>query len=510
MMRKESVRMKKVLMIILDGFGMRDNSHGNAVKLASMPFFNSLLEKYPYSLLEASGEAVGLPEGQFGNSEVCHEVIGLGKKIKQKISIINEEIYTKRITLNDEFNSLIDIVKKNKCTLHLMGLTSDGGVHSHIGYVKLLIPLLKEKGVKRIVFHAITDGRDTYIKSSYKYIKEIDDLLRSEKIGYVGTICGRYYAMDRDNKWDRTQKYYDVVVNNKGFRISDYEVAIDNCYKKNITDEFLPPMIVHDDACISDNDVLLWFNFRPDRARQILQALTDDDFNEFRTDKKINTWNMFEVTDVSNVHTLFEQPKEDLYPIGKYFSDLNITQARIAETEKYSHVTYFFNAELSKKFSNCDNYLVDSPKVSTYDQTPLMSAQDVTRKVKSAINKSYDFVLVNYANPDMIGHTGNLNAAIESLEGLDKLLEYIVNYSVDNFYKVFILADHGNCDEMLSDDGEIITTHSLSKVPFIIVDDNIKLKKNGDLTNVAPTLLNYMDIAIPKQMEEAKSLIIEE
>ena len=502
--------MKKILMIILDGFGIRENTHGNAVKLANMNYFNSLLEKYPNSLLEASGEAVGLPEGQFGNSEVCHEVIGLGKKIKQKITVINEEVFTKRIFLNEEFNNLIETTKNNKSTLHLMGLTSDGGVHSHIGYVLKLIPLLKEKGIKKIVFHAITDGSDTYIKSSIKFIKEVDSLLRSEKLGYVGTICGRYYAMDRDNNWDRTKKYYDLVMNNNGFKVIDYELAINNCYKKNITDEFLPPMLITDDACIKPDDTLLWFNFRPDRARQILSSLTNPEFNEFKTSFIVNSWNMFEVNDVTNIHTLFELPKEDIYPIGKYFSDLKITQARIAETEKYSHVTYFFNAELSKKFPLCDNYLVESPKVATYDMTPLMSATDVTRKVKSAINKNYDFILVNYANPDMIGHTGNLNAAIEALQGLDKLLEYIVNYSIDNFYKVFILADHGNCDEMLTDNDEIITTHSLSKVPFIITDDSIKLKKNGDLTNVAPTLLNYMDIAIPKQMEDAKSLIIDE
>ena len=502
--------MKKILMIILDGFGIRENEHGNAVKLANMTYFNSLLEKYPNALLEASGEYVGLPDGQFGNSEVCHEVIGLGKQIKQKITVINEEIFTKRILENEEFNNLLETTKKNKSTLHLMGLTSYGGVHSHLGYVLKLIPLLKEKGIKKIVFHAITDGRDTYIKSSLKFINEVDNLLRSEKLGFVGTICGRYYAMDRDNKWDRTQTYYDLVMKNKGFKVIDYNLAINNCYKKNITDEFLPPMLITDNACIKQEDTLLWFNFRPDRARQILSALTTPDFSEFKTDFQVNAWNMFEVNDVTNIHTLFELPRENIYPIGKYFSDLKITQARIAETEKYSHVTYFFNAELSKKFPLCDNYLVESPKVPTYDQTPLMSATDVTRKVKSAINKNYDFILVNYANPDMLGHTGNLEATIESLKGLDKLLEYIVNYSIDNFYKVFILADHGNCDEMLTDNDEIITTHSLSKVPFIITDDNLKLKKGGDLTNVAPTLLDYMDIAIPKEMEEAKSLIIKD
>ena len=502
--------MKKILMIILDGFGYREDAHGNAIQMADMQFFKSLWEKYPHSLLEASGEYVGLPEGQFGNSEVCHEVIGLGKKIKQKITVINEEVQTKRILNNEVFQELITRTKKNKSTLHLMGLASDGGVHSHIGYILKLIPILKEQGIKKIVFHAITDGRDTYIRSSIKYLRQIEDVLKENKIGCLGTICGRYYAMDRDNKWDRTQKYYDLVINEKGFKVSDYELAINNCYKKNITDEFLPPIVVNEGAKINEGDTLLWLNFRPDRARQILSALTNPEFENFKTKYQVDTWNMFDVADVNNFHTIFEIPKEDLYPIGKYFSDLKISQARIAETEKYSHVTYFFNAELSKKFPGCDNYLVDSPKVPTYDEVPLMSAEDVTRKVKSAINKNYDFILVNYANPDMIGHTGNLNAAIKALKGIDKLLEYIVNYSLDNFYKVFILSDHGNCDEMLNENNEIITTHSMSKVPFIITDENIKLKKNGDLTNVAPTLLNYMDIAIPKEMGDSKSLIVEE
>lgn len=502
--------MKKILMIILDGFGIREEEHGNAIKHANMKFFNSLLEKYPYSLLEASGEAVGLPDNQFGNSEVCHEVIGLGKKIKQKITMLNEEITTKRIINNEEFQNLIKTTKKNKGTLHLVGLISDGGVHSHINYILKLIPILKEEGIKKIIFHAITDGRDTYIRSSIKYLRQIEDCLKENKVGFIGTICGRYYAMDRDNKWDRTSKYYDLIMKGKGYKVSDYELAINNCYKKNITDEFLPPLLLKEDIEINEEDTLLWLNFRPDRARQILTTLTSEEFNEFKTTNIVNAWNLFEVNDVNNIHTIFELPKEDIYPIGKYFSDLKITQARIAETEKYSHVTYFFNAELSKKFPLCDNYLVPSPVVATYDQTPLMSAEDVTRKIRLAINKDYDFILANYANPDMIGHTGNINAAIKALNGLDKLLEYIVNYSLENFYKVIILSDHGNCDEMLNENNEIITTHSLSKVPFIITDENIKLKKNGDLTNVAPTLLKYMDIAIPKEMTDAKSLIIEE
>lgn len=504
--------MKKILMIILDGFGIREEEHGNAVKLANMSFFKKSWEEYPHSVLEASGEYVGLPENQFGNSEVCHQVIGLGHTVKQKITEINDNIRSGNINNNPTFNEMVNKVIKNDSTLHLIGLLSDGGVHSHNKYMKELIPILKAKGIKKIVFHAITDGRDSYSKSSLNYLLEMDKLLRNESVGYIGTICGRYYAMDRDNKWERTYKYYNMINNYEGFKIKNYVVAINNCYKKNITDEFLPPMIVYKDAYIKDNDAVLWLNFRFDRARQILNALSDPLFKEFPTNFKQNVsiYNMFKQDDVANVKNLFELEKDELYPIGKYFSDLNLTQARIAETEKYSHVTYFFNSELSKKFPGVDNYLVPSPKVSTYDEKPIMSAKEVTKKVLNAVDKDYDFILVNYANPDMLGHTGNLNATIEGLEELDKLLEEVVEYANDNFYKVIILSDHGNCDEMIDNEGNKITTHSMSKVPFIILDKNIRLKEKGDLTMVAPTLLTYMDIALTPQMLNSKILIEEE
>ena len=504
--------MKKIIMVILDGFGMRDEEKGNAVKLANMEFFKSLWEEYPHSLLEASGPFVGLPEGQFGNSEVCHQVMGLGKKIKQRITIVNEEMDTKNVLNNSTFQEIINRLNMYDGTLHLMGLTSDGGVHSHINYMIKLIKILKEQGVKRVVFHAITDGRDTSTRSSLKYLDEINNLLIDEGIGFVGTVSGRYYAMDRDNKWDRTYKYYDLVMNGNGFKVRNYTDAINACYSKDITDEFLPPMMVHRDAEIKDNDCLLWLNYRTDRARQILNALSDPDFKEFRTRKLNNfkVYNLFPQENVPYASHLFEISNEELYPLGKYFSDLHLTQARIAETEKYSHVTYFFNSELSKEFEGQDNYLVPSPKVATYDLTPLMSAKEVTKKVKMALEKDYDFILVNFANPDMLGHTGNLEATIEGLKAIDYLLKEIYTCAEDNFYKLFIVSDHGNCDEMIGDNGEVITTHSLSKVPFIITDKGIKLKENGDLTMVAPTILKYMDIALPKSMEESKDLIIEE
>ena len=504
--------MKKILMIILDGFGYREEEIGNAVKLSNMNFFKSLWENYPHALLKASEEYVGLPKGQFGNSEVCHQVIGLGHKVKQKITIINEQLDSKEIINNVSFQDMINHVSIYNSTLHLMGLVSDGGVHSHIEYMKKTIRLLKEMGIKKIIFHAITDGRDTYRTSSQKYLDDIDNLLKEENIGKIGSIVGRFYAMDRDNKWERTKVYYDLLTENKGFKVKNYNVAINACYKKGITDEFLPPLLLDDDIAFKENDALLWLNFRPDRARQILNSLTHLKFYDFRVNRINNfkVYTMFKQDDVPNVKPLFEISHEDLYPIGKYFSELGLTQARIAETEKYSHVTYFFNSELAKEFEGQDNFLVSSPKVDTYDKTPLMSAREVTNKVKDALEKDYDFILVNYANPDMLGHTGNLEATIEGLNGLDKLLEDVVNTAEDNFYKIFILADHGNCDEMLNDKGEVITTHSLAEVPFILTDKSVVLKEKGDLTMVAPTLLKYMDIALPKSMEDAKDLFIEE
>ena len=504
--------MKKILLIILDGFGLREDEHGNAVKKANMTYFNKLWEEYPHSTLESSGEAVGLPKGQFGNSEVCHEVIGLGKKIKQKITIINENIENREILNNENFNDMISHLETTGGTLHLMGLLSDGGVHSSITYMLKLIPLLKEKGIKKMVFHAITDGRDTGRKTSVKYLKQMEEVLK-ENNGIIGSICGRYYAMDRDNKWDRTEKYYNLVINGVGFNILNYETAINNLYRKNITDEFLPPMLVNGKNPINDNDALLWLNFRPDRARQILNAINNPDFKEFKTKNLSNfkSYMMFKQDDVVNVKHFFILANPDnLYPIGEYFSDLKLSQARVAETEKYNHVTYFFNAEKSKKFPMCTNYLIPSPNVATYDETPLMSAIDVTKQVKKCLENDFDFILVNYANPDMLGHTGNMDATVTSLRALDKILQTVVESAQDNFYTVMITADHGNCDIMIDDNGEIVTTHTTSPVPFILLDKKITLKEKGDLTNIAPTILKYMDIAIPKEMKESKDLILED
>lgn len=504
--------MKKILMVILDGFGLREDEKGNAVKLANMEFFNKLWAEYPHSVLDASGEAVGLPEGQFGNSEVGHGAIGLGRKIKQRITVVKEEIASKKIYDNESLNEMVNHVIVNDSCLHLMGLVSDGGVHSDFDYILKLIPILKEKGVKKLAFHVITDGRDTSRTSSLKYINKLKEVFTENNLGFIASVCGRYYAMDRDNKYDRTGVYYNLVMGTSGLNIVNLETAINNCYLKNIYDEHLPPLRLPEFASFNEHDALLWLNFRQDRARQIINSFTNPEFNGFQN-KIINNfkvYNLFDQEDMINTKALFEYDEESLYPIGEYFSDLGLSQARIAETEKYSHVTKFFNSEKNPKFKGSTNILVPSPKVSTYDQTPLMSAGDVTKETIKCLEKDFDFILVNYANPDMVGHTGNLDATIKALQGLDMELEKLITAADDNFYKVIILSDHGNADLMLDEEDNIVTTHSLYPVPFIILDKHLVLREKGELINVAPTILNYMDIAVPKDMKESKSLILED
>ena len=499
--------MKKIVLLILDGFGYREEIHGNAIIDANMETYKSLWEKFPHSILEASGHYVGLPDGIFGNSEVCHAAIGTGKKVKQYVTIINDSIENESIKENESLLNLVEHVKTNSSTLHLMGLLSDGGVHSDINYMKELIPILKELGIEKVIFHAITDGRDTDSMCSLKYIDEMNNVLNENGIGHIGTVCGRFYAMDRDNKWERTRAYADMIVNGKGLKILDTNVAIKNCYKRGITDEFLPPLILNPDFKINEHDGLLWLNFRTDRARQILKCLTDLSFNEFPIShiNNLKVTTMFEVPDIE-APKLFEKDTSNVYSIGEYFSDLGMTQARVAETEKFSHVTYFFNGGKDVNLNNCDSFLVPSPKVATYDLKPEMSLESVTNQVLKCIDKDYDFILVNFANPDMVGHTGNYEAAVKALKYVDVALKAIYDKAMDNFYDMIITSDHGNIDTMIDSKGMPVTTHSMSPVPFIFCNENVNLKESGDITMIAPTLLNYMDIKIPDTMSETPLL----
>lgn len=493
--------MKKMILLIMDGFGYREEPHGNAIIDANMETYQQLWNKFPHSILEASGSFVGLPDGQFGNSEVCHTAIGIGKKIKQDITIINDSINDGSIKENDELLKLIEHVKTNNSTLHLMGLLSDGGVHSDINYMKKIIPILKDLGIEKIIFHAITDGRDTDAMCALKYITEMNETLSEYNIGHIGTVCGRFYAMDRDNKWERTRVYADMIINGKGLKILNAEIAIKNCYKRGLTDEFLPPLILNPEFKINEHDGLLWLNFRSDRSRQILTNLTDLSFNEYPIGhvNNLKVVSMFQVPNVS-APTLFKKDLNNIYSIGRYFSDLKMTQARVAETEKYAHVTYFFNGGIEDKLKYCDNYKIDSPKVATYDLLPQMSIENVTKQVLKCIDKDYDFILVNFANPDMVGHTGNYEAAVKALKYVDVALKKIYENATDNFYNLLITSDHGNIDTMIDSHGIPVTTHSMSPVPFIFCDENVSLKEYGDITMIAPTILKYMDIKIPDEM----------
>ncbi len=499
--------MKKILTIILDGFGYREEENGNAIIAAKPENFKKLWKKYPHSLLYASEEYVGLEKDQFGNSEVGHLTIGAGRKIKQPIDQMKEFIEEKMST-DEKYLQLIDQIKQEKKRVHIMGLFSNGKVHSDILQILKVYYQLVNDGVKEIYFHIITDGRDTAPKMAMNFIKQIEQAIEETKIGAIATVCGRYYAMDRDNKWDRTKKYYDLITKAIGISTVNIENTIEALYSKKITDEFLEPIIVTPRGIIKDDDIVLWMNYRTDRARQILNALTNQKFEEFPTRNVYPEVYSFVVIDknIKTTHFLSDNMVEN--PLGIYLSKLGLTQARIAETEKYAHVTFFFDGEYNGAIEGASKYLIPSPKVATYDLKPEMSAIEVTKKTISCMEKDIDFILVNFANPDMIGHTGNFEAAVKGIMAVDLCLGKLIEKAEENFYTIVLLADHGNADIMFNEMGEPVTTHTTSKVPFIITDQNIKLKEDGDLTNVAPTILEYMDIAIPKEMRETESLII--
>lgn len=499
--------MKKVLLIILDGFGIRNEEKGNAIKHADMPTFNKLWEEYPHSLLEASGRAVGLTAGQMGNSEIGHLSIGAGRLIKQNITQIDDMFNNNELKDNEVYKEMVDYARVNHKPVHLMALISDGGIHSHIKFVLNMIDNLYEDKVKEVYVHAITDGRDTDVHSSYKYIKQVEDKLVEYKLGHVVSVCGRYYAMDRDKKWNRTKYYSDMVTLGKGVQITDLEEAINVCYKKDITDEFLPPLLLDEKHIIKDKDILLWLNFRPDRAKQILEVLTNPKFLEYPilTMPNLKVYTIYKIEEAKNSKNLIDHI-DVINPFGEYISKLGMTQARIAETEKYAHVTYFFDGGRELDLAGCDRFLIPSPKVATYDLKPEMSSLGITKQVIRCLNDNYDFILVNFANPDMVGHTGNYDATIKALEAVDNSLGTIMEYAEENFYTVVITGDHGNADYMLDDQGRMVTTHSINPVPFIMTDKKVKLK-DGAITNIAPTLLKYMDIKIPEEMENSNILI---
>lgn len=479
--------MKPVLLCILDGVGIREEKLGNAFKNANTPNFDFLWENYPHAVLNASEEYVGLPKGQMGNSEVGHTNIGAGRIVYQSLELINKSFKNHEIDNNEKLLEIISYVKKNNKKLHIMGLTSDGGIHSHIDHLNGIISIAQKHGLEdKIFIHAITDGRDTLYNSSYSYIEK----LKSQNIA---SISGRYYAMDRDKRYERTNLYFDTITGNNitNMSIKDY---INNSYANNETDEFIKPALFIKDGKIEKDDALIWINFRPDRAIQIVNKIIS-----YGT--KVLT--MMKINNEISAPYLFSHEKIK-NTLGEYLSNLGYTQARIAETEKYAHVTYFFDGGETLNLKGCDQILIPSPKVATYDLKPEMSAYEITDTLLAKID-NYDFIILNFANGDMVGHTGNYEKTIEAVEHVDICLGKIINKINEKHGLLIITADHGNCDYMFDKEGNIITSHSLSVVPFIIMKKDLTLT-NGNLSDIASTILELCNIDIPKEMT-GKSLI---
>lgn len=497
--------MKKIILLVLDGFGINKNDYGNAIKQAKTPNLDKFLTVFPHAELEASGEEVGLPKKQMGNSEVGHMTIGSGRVNLQPLTYINDKIKSKEFFSNEKLIELMDYVNENNSTLHLIGLLSDGGVHSSMDHYFAALAMAKLRGVKNVVFHFITDGRDTPVKSGLNYVKYFME--KSSKFtGEIGTISGRYYTMDRDNRWERIKKAYDAIVYGIGNNFSSFESCFNEHYKRDITDEFINPSIITKGKEIKDKDAVLLINFRPERMKELTDALTDPKFKMFKT----KPFTSLKVMSLFNIHPNvpyafdIEKPKNTL---GRYIDELEFTQARIAETEKYAHVTYFFDGMEELNSKRCDKILVPSPKVPTYDMKPEMSVGEVTQTVIKSMENDYDFMLVNFANPDMVGHTGNLQATIDAIEICDFCIGKIYEAAKEHYYELLITADHGNSEKMLTKEGEMITSHTTSKVPFIICDTDYRVKVEGSLKDIAPTIIDMYEIKKPDKMTGTSLLI---
>ena len=492
--------MKPVVLCILDGIGLREEVHGNAFKLAKMPTLEYLYNNFPHSKLDASGVSVGLPDKTMGNSEVGHMNIGAGKIVYQPSQFINEEIKNRNFFQNNNLLEAIELAKKNNSKLHIMGLVSDAGVHSLMDHLFSILDLAKEKGITSLYIHGFSDGRDTPPKSAVEYFGKLDKKLKELGIGSLATVTGRYYAMDRDNRWDRIKKAYDCILEGKGHCYQNFEQAIINSYEQNITDEFIEPSIIDNKGIIEENDVVIAFNFRPDRLRELLSAISNPRFDSFeRNYKKVYLWTMMPVSNEVICQNLYKNQNVDM-PLGVLISKNRKKQLRIAETEKYAHVTYFFDGGIERDLAGCTRILIPSPKVATYDLTPKMSAKEITDNLLTELDKDiYDLVILNYANGDMLGHTGSIKATIEGLEYLDNCIKRIYDKVKEKDGILIITSDHGNCEYMLDENDNPVTSHTTNKVPFVVCKENIRVEE-GKLSDIAPTILNLMDIEVPVEM----------
>ncbi|KGF96160.1 2,3-bisphosphoglycerate-independent phosphoglycerate mutase [Prochlorococcus marinus str. MIT 9201] len=517
---KLNVPQSPVVLAILDGWGYRDELTDNAIKRANTPIMDSLWHSYPHTLISASGSDVGLPDGQMGNSEVGHLTIGSGRIIQQELVRITNVFKDNQLGLINQLKEVADTLKRNNSTLHITGLCSDGGVHSHIDHLLGLIKWASDCGIKKVAIHIITDGRDTPAKSALKYINQIESCINKLNTGEIASICGRYWMMDRNLLWDRTEKAHanltDPHIKITNISPQDY---IKQSYDQNITDEFIEPIRISENY-LKDGDSLICFNFRPDRARQIIKSLSEQEFSDF--ERKFSpsldlvTFTQYD----ANFSVKVAFPPESLNNfVGQIVSENGLKQYRTAETEKYPHVTYFFNGGVEIPLPGEDRHLIPSPRVATYDMEPEMSAEELTKSCTKAIKTgNYAFVVINFANPDMVGHTGNMNATIKAIEKVDKCIGQIVNATGAMGGSILITADHGNAELMKGPGGEPWTAHTTNKVPLIFIEgekrkipnmgNEINLRDNAGLADIAPTLLQLLNLPIPKEMT-GKSLIKE-
>ena len=491
--------MGPLLLCILDGCGIRDKEYGNAFMQAKKPNYDYLLEHFPNCQIDASGQAVGLPRGQMGNSEVGHMNIGAGRIVYQPLELINKSIEDKDFFKNEELLKVINHVKKNNSKLHVMGLISDGGVHSHINHLMAVLDMCKENDVKDLYLHLFTDGRDVSPTSAYTYINQVEDKLKEIGIGKIASISGRYYAMDRDNNYDRLIKAYDVIVNGIGEKKDSIKDFIEDSYKNGITDEFLIPTKFVDGGNVSENDGIIVYNYRRDRLRELFTAITNKDFNDMPVTRFENlaVVTMMPVVESVKAPFAFDNPSLDNI-LGEYLAKKGLSQLRIAETEKYAHVTFFFDGGKEVDYPNEKKILIPSPKVATYDLKPEMSSYEVTEALLPEIG-NFDVIILNFANGDMLGHTGVLDAAKSAVETLDKHLGRIYEKIKELNGTMIITADHGNCEEMLDDDGNVVTSHTTNLVHLIITKEGLQLH-DGKLGDIAPTMLELLNLEIPKEM----------
>ena len=497
----------RVLLMILDGWGKSKNPKTSAIDNADTQFIDSLYEKYPNANLKTDGIEVGLPDGQMGNSEVGHLNLGAGRIVYQELSRINMSIEDGSFKSKKVLTDAFEYAERTKKNVHLMGLISSGGVHSHYDHLYELINI-SEKYNSKVFIHGFTDGRDVDPKSSINDLKNLEKFTQ-DKNCELASIIGRYYSMDRDNRWERTKLAYDLICKGKGKKVSSFVDEIKSSYNNNCTDEFLMPMIKTDSnnnpiGVVSEGDVIIFFNFRTDRGRQLTRVMTQSDFNEFETNNE-----RYHFVTMTNYDSSFKginvvfQNKDLRNTLGEVLEKNNKTQLRIAETEKYPHVTFFFSGGREKPFNFEKRILKDSPKVATYDMKPEMSAFEITEELILEIeNKTNDFICLNYANGDMVGHTGSFEAAVKACETIDKCVKKVITSCIKSDYTVLLISDHGNCDMMLNEDGSPNTAHTKNLVPLILINSEYKSISDGILADIAPTILKIMNIEIPSEMTQ--------